>query len=86
MLTLTLIRLLRDAFGLIAGVGWALTVVAILGDIDAFRFETDWSFFGESQRIVAVLGGISAIASFAWYCVMQKERMMARRGLTRRCS
>jgi hypothetical protein len=86
MFVLTLIRILRDTLCLIAAVGFALTVIGVLGAIDAYQHNADWRVGDESQIVVVVLAVVSLTASIGWFFVQRKEAIMARLGLTKRWS
>jgi hypothetical protein len=86
MSDLTVIRILRDLLCLIAAVGFALATVGTLGAIDAYQHNTDWRVGDESQIVVVVLVIVSVTASIGWFLVQRKESVMARQGLTKRCS
>ena len=86
MFVLTLIRILRDTLCLIAAVGFALTVIGVLAAIDAYQHNADWRIGDESQIVVSVLAVVSLTASIGWFFVQRKEGVMARQGLTDRCS
>ena len=85
MLVLTLVRILRDLLGLVAAIGFVLTGFAIYSAAGMSDPQPDWHV-GSPNWMAAVSLVISLLAFAGWFFVQRKEKVLTRRGLTRRCS
>ena len=85
MLVLTLVRILRDLLGLVAAIGFVLTGFAIHSAVGMSDAHADWHI-GSPNWMATVSLGISLLAFAGWFLVQRKERVLARMGLTKRCS
>jgi phosphatidylserine synthase len=85
MLVLTLVRILRDLFGLIAAIGFVLTGFAIYSAVGMSDPQREWHV-GSPNWMAAASLVISLLAFAGWFFVQRKEKVLTRIGLIRRCS